>query len=79
MASNRGVAYIEPGKVEVRSIEYPKLKMPAAEDKPFGGKDAPHGVILKIVSTNICGSDQHSFWAMRSLVRSSRRATTWKC
>jgi glutathione-independent formaldehyde dehydrogenase len=59
MASNRGVAYIEPGKVEVRSIEYPKLKMPAAEDKPFGGKDAPHGVILKIVSTNICGSDQH--------------------
>src|ERR1700691_5913422 len=59
MASNRGVAYIEPGKVEVRSIEYPKLKMPASEDKPFGGKDAPHGVILKIVSTNICGSDQH--------------------
>ena len=59
MANNRGVAYIEPGKVEVRSIDYPKLKMPAAEDKPFGGKDAPHGVILKIVSTNICGSDQH--------------------
>ena len=59
MASNRGVAYIAPGKVEVKSIEYPKLKMPAGEDKPFGGKDAPHGVILKIVSTNICGSDQH--------------------
>ena len=59
MASNRGVAYIEPGKVEVRSIDYPKLKMPASEDNPFGGKDAPHGVILKIVSTNICGSDQH--------------------
>ena len=59
MSSNRGVAYVAPGKVEVRSIEYPKLKMPAAEDKPFGGKDAPHGVILKVVSTNICGSDQH--------------------
>src|SRR5579871_1728460 len=59
MAGNRGVAYLEPGKVEVRPIEYPKLKMPASEDKPFGGKDAPHGVILKIVSTNICGSDQH--------------------
>ena len=59
MPSNRGVAYIEPGKVEIQSIEYPKLKMPAGEDKPFGGKDAPHGVILKIVSTNICGSDQH--------------------
>jgi glutathione-independent formaldehyde dehydrogenase len=59
VASNRGVAYIEPGKVEVQSIEYPKLKMPASETNPFGGKDAPHGVILKIVTTNICGSDQH--------------------
>ena len=59
MATNRGVAYIEPGKVEVQSIPYPKLRMPKSESDPFGGKDAPHGVILKIVSTNICGSDQH--------------------
>src|SRR3974390_2173863 len=59
MASNRGVAYMEPGKVEVQSIPYPKLRMPKSESDPFGGKDAPHGVILKIVSTNICGSDQH--------------------
>src|SRR5579883_1103465 len=59
MPSNRGVAYIEPGKVEVRSIPYPKLKMPKSESDPFGGKDAPHGVILKVVTTNICGSDQH--------------------
>jgi len=59
MPSNRGVAYIEPGKVEVKSIDYPKLKMPKSETDPFGGKDAPHGVILKIVTTNICGSDQH--------------------
>ena len=59
MASNRGVAYIGPGKVEVKSIEYPKLRMPKSETDPFGGKDAPHGVILKIVTTNICGSDQH--------------------
>lgn len=58
-ASNRGVAYIGPGKVEVKTIEYPKLKMPASETNPFGGKDAPHGVILKIITTNICGSDQH--------------------
>jgi glutathione-independent formaldehyde dehydrogenase len=43
----------------VQSIEYPKLKMPASETNPFGGKDAPHGVILKVVTTNICGSDQH--------------------
>ncbi len=49
----------KPGAVEVKSIDYPKLKMPKSETDPFGGKDAPHGVILKIVTTNICGSDQH--------------------
>src|SRR5215813_9884361 len=59
MATNRGVAYIEPGKVEIQSIPYPKLKMPKSETDPFGGKDAPHGVILRDVTTNICGSDQH--------------------
>ncbi len=59
MATNRGVAYIKPGVVEVQSIPYPKLRMPKSESDPFGGKDAPHGVILKIVTTNICGSDQH--------------------
>jgi len=52
MASNRGVVYVGPGKVEVRSIDYPKLVDPR-------GKRAEHGVILKVVSTNICGSDQH--------------------
>jgi glutathione-independent formaldehyde dehydrogenase len=59
MASNRGVAYIKPGEVAIQSIPYPKLRMPKSETDPFGGKDAPHGVILKIVTTNICGSDQH--------------------
>ncbi len=59
MATNRGVAYIEPGKVEIKSIDYPKLRMPKSETDPFGGKDAPHGVILKVLTTNICGSDQH--------------------
>ncbi len=52
MASNRGVAYMEPGKVEVQSIDFPKLEAP-------NGRAAQHGVILKVVSTNICGSDQH--------------------
>src|SRR5947209_1359442 len=51
MASNRGVAYMGPGKVEVQSIDYPKLAL--------GGRKCEHGVILKIISTNICGSDQH--------------------
>src|SRR6202049_2551899 len=59
MSGNRGVAYVKPGTVEVKSIDYPKLRMPKSEIDPFGGKDAPHGVILKVVTTNICGSDQH--------------------
>ena len=59
MATNRGVAYIKPGEVQIQSIPYPKLRMPKSETDPFGGKDAPHGVILKVVTTNICGSDQH--------------------
>ena len=57
--TNRGVVYTRPGEVQVQSIPYPKLRMPKSEGDPFGGKDAPHGVILKVVTTNICGSDQH--------------------
>ncbi len=52
MALNRGVVFMGPGKVEVQSIDYPKLADPQ-------GKPIEHGVILKLVSTNICGSDQH--------------------
>src|SRR5436305_12627778 len=59
MATNRGVAYIKPGEVAIQSIPYPKLRMPKSETDPVGGKDAPHGIILKIVTTEICGSDQH--------------------
>ena len=51
MASNRGVAYMGIGLVEVQSIDFPKLAL--------GDRKCEHGVILKIVSTNICGSDQH--------------------
>jgi glutathione-independent formaldehyde dehydrogenase len=40
-----------PGKVEVQSIDFPKLVL--------GSRKCEHGVLLKIVSTNICGSDQH--------------------
>ena len=31
MASNRGVVYLGPGKVEVQSIDYPKLQKPAGK------------------------------------------------
>ena len=50
MASNRGLAYMGPGNVEVQSIDFPRLAL--------GDRKCEHGVILKIVSTNICGSDQ---------------------
>jgi glutathione-independent formaldehyde dehydrogenase len=52
MSENRGVVYIGQGKVEVQSIAFPKLVDPR-------GRKISHGVILKVVSTNICGSDQH--------------------
>ena len=52
MAQNHGVVYLGPGKVEVQTIDYPKMQNPH-------GKQIEHGVILKIVATNICGSDQH--------------------
>src|SRR5688500_3479803 len=52
-ASNRGVAYLEPGQVKIESIDFPRLYDPARKKK------VEHGVILKIISTNICGSDQH--------------------
>ena len=61
MADNRGVAYIEPGKVEVQNIDFPELELkdgPGVHPANVGRK-TPHGAILRIVSTNICGSDQH--------------------
>src|SRR5258708_4248512 len=52
MAENTGVVFLGQNKVEVQSIDFPKLQNPA-------GKKINHAVILKVVSTNICGSDQH--------------------
>ncbi|MBT3271063.1 formaldehyde dehydrogenase, glutathione-independent [Candidatus Poribacteria bacterium] len=51
MPTNRGVAYMGPGVVEVQGIDFPKLEL--------GTRKCDHGVILKVVATNICGSDQH--------------------
>ena len=61
MADNRGVAYIEPGKVEVHDIDFPgfELKDGPGVNPANIGRKTPHGAILRIVSTNICGSDQH--------------------
>ena len=49
--TNRGVVYMGPNKVEVQSIDFPTLSL--------GKRQCQHGVILKVITTNICGSDQH--------------------
>ena len=41
-----------PGKVEVKSIDFPRFISPK-------GKQIDHGAIIKPFATNICGSDQH--------------------
>lgn len=53
MTGNRGVMYQGSGKVSVERIDFPKLELPVQKRK------CDHGVILKVVCTNICGSDQH--------------------
>src|ERR671911_888460 len=61
MPGNKAVAYLEPGKVEVQTIDYPELELkdgPGVNPANVGRK-CEHGAILKVVSTNICGSDQH--------------------
>ena len=61
MADNRGVAYIEPGKVEVQDIDFPSSSSRTGPEciRTTSGERRPHGAILRIVATNICGSDQH--------------------
>lgn len=60
MAGNRVVVYTGPGHVAVESIDYPKLEIPDEVAAAFGIKRAaPHAAILRLVTTNICGSDQH--------------------
>lgn len=52
MSSNRGVVYVGPGQVRVKDIPDPRFQAP-------DGRKIGHGVLLKVVTTNICGSDQH--------------------
>lgn len=60
MSGNRVVVYKGPGKVAVETIDYPKLELPDDVVRGLGiKKEAPHAAILKLVTTNICGSDQH--------------------
>jgi len=61
MSSNRAVAYQGPGRVEVIDTEYPtfELKDGPGVNPANVGRKVPHGVIVRTVTTNICGSDQH--------------------
>ncbi len=52
---NRGVVYRGPRNVQVEDIPFPTLELEYKGRR----RDCHHGAILKIVSTNICGSDQH--------------------
>jgi glutathione-independent formaldehyde dehydrogenase len=60
MSQNQVVVYQGPGKVSVEDIDYPKLQIPDDVVEGMGlPRKAPHAAILKLVATNICGSDQH--------------------
>ncbi len=61
MSGNKAVAYKEPGVVEVIDTPYPSFELKAGPGvNPANvGRKVPHGVIVRTVSTNICGSDQH--------------------
>ncbi len=57
---NRIVVYKGPGQVAVETVDYPKLEVPQDVASAMGmSRKADHAVILRNVSTNICGSDQH--------------------
>ncbi|MFD2208765.1 formaldehyde dehydrogenase, glutathione-independent [Virgibacillus halophilus] len=61
LADNRGVVYKGNGKVEVENIPYPDLVLHEGPGVPKSneGRKCEHGVIIKNIATNICGSDQH--------------------
>ncbi|GAA4635331.1 formaldehyde dehydrogenase, glutathione-independent [Actinoallomurus vinaceus] len=52
--TNRGVVYVEPGRVSVEDMPYPTLVLEEQNNRRL-----QHGAILKVLATNICGSDQH--------------------
>ncbi|TLK54738.1 formaldehyde dehydrogenase, glutathione-independent [Glutamicibacter sp. V16R2B1] len=58
---NKAVSYAGPGKVEVVDTPYPEFVLrdgPGVHPDNVGRK-VEHGVILRTIATNICGSDQH--------------------
>ena len=61
MPGNKAVIFKGPGTVAVEATEYPtfELKDGPGVNPANVGRKLPHAAILKVVATNICGSDQH--------------------
>lgn len=58
---NLAVSYAGAGKVELIDTPYPDFELkdgPGVHPANIG-RQVHHGVILKTIATNICGSDQH--------------------
>merc|ERR550514_1750193 len=59
-----------PGDVQIKSIDYPKLELDSTTSPVVSERQkrkCQHGVILKVTTTNICGSDQHMVRGRTSL------------
>jgi glutathione-independent formaldehyde dehydrogenase len=62
--------YMGPHDVQVKEIPYPMLALDSSSSPVVSERqkrDCQHGVILKVVTTNICGSDQHMVRGRTSL------------
>ena len=68
MTGNRAGSTLGPRTVKVEKLDYPKLVDPR-------GTECDHGVIIKLVTTNICGSDQHIYRGRFPAPRGWRWAT----
>lgn len=67
---NRGVMFMGNGVVEVKDIPFPKLELDSTQSPVVTERQrrkCDHGVILKVTTTNICGSDQHMVRGRTSL------------
>lgn len=61
LTGKKAVVYKGKGTVAVEDIGYPELILRDGPGVPKANvnRKCEHGVILKVITTNICGSDQH--------------------
>jgi glutathione-independent formaldehyde dehydrogenase len=58
---NRGIVYKGPEKMACEEIPYPQFDGVKLQLPPFETRKCHHGVIVKVIATNICGSDMHMY------------------